>query len=185
MGHHDGVVPPSTVPELDPALAVAEGRFDPVALLSLWLARRTFWPLLAGGMAVAIGVAGGEEQELGSLGDAARALASPLAGLILAFALRVIVGWLALALAWPLTGWVGAGGEDGELRGLARRHSWSDRLQLTRAYRSLRWTHPVREVAVDRLGVVGRRFELADRVLSWMLVGSLAALTAAVVLSGT
>jgi hypothetical protein len=48
-----------------------------------------------------------------------------------------------------------------------------DRYHVTRAYRELRWTKPVRAEAAERLGSTGRRFVLADRILtivSWTLL---------------
>ena len=36
---------PQTVEEMDPALALRTGRFDPGAVLVLWCARKAFYPL--------------------------------------------------------------------------------------------------------------------------------------------
>lgn len=54
-----------------------------------------------------------------------------------------------------------------------------DRLHVTRAYRSLRWTKAVRSVASDRLEDSARWFKVIERGLTWsfpvLIVGSLIA----------
>jgi small-conductance mechanosensitive channel len=79
---------------------------------------------------------------------------SPLAGIVLAILIRLVSNVVGLLLAWPLA-------RDYEI-GLAPRTNvgkeigiWFDRLHLARAFRSLRWTHHVRQLALSRLGSLG------------------------------
>lgn len=166
---------PLSVQELDPTIAVRTGRTDSILLLSLWLFRRAFWPMLWLGLTVSA-IAGeplerqmdqvftvATEGNQGFWGD----LLSPYALVILAFASRIVVSGLALVLAYPLTRWSTLAHYDPSHRGRSSFQLWSDRLHLLRAYRSLRWTHAVRSVAIKRLGPLGRRLYLADPVLRW------------------
>ena len=78
---------------------------------------------------------------------------------VIGIILRFLVGVAALVLAYPLSRRE-TGSSIGP--GMPRRpfRVWADRLHLVRAYRSLRWTSSVRQVAATRLGRWGR-------VLSW------------------
>ena len=59
-----------------------------------------------------------------------------------------------------------------------------DRLLVTRAFRNLRWTKAVRQVAADRIGATGRRFDLADRAMTVANVVLFIALFVVVWISG-
>ena len=86
-------------------------------------------------------------------------LLSPFVLVAIAIILRFLVGIAALVLAYPLSrretdSSIGPGMLWRPFR------VWADRLHLVRAYRSLRWTSTVRQLAATRLGRWGR-------VLSW------------------
>ncbi|MCU0259419.1 MAG: hypothetical protein MUE78_00225, partial [Ilumatobacteraceae bacterium] len=83
---------------------------------------------------------------------------------ILAILIRVTANSAGLLLAWPLT--------RAYEEGLAPRTNvgksigtWFDRLHLARAFRSLRWTHHVRQLALARLGPAGRRVGRLDPIM--------------------
>jgi hypothetical protein len=169
---------PQTVEELDPAVALRPGRFDPAAVLVLWCVRKAFYPLLwlglifatAGGRADEIDEAGGVAEYIGTLDSASEIVAaalSPLVIVLLAFGLRIAVAGLAFALAYPLTTWNQPSDYAHGRRTRSRSRLWSDRWHLTRAYRALRWTWAVRQVAAERLGEPGRRLLRCGPVLRW------------------
>jgi hypothetical protein len=144
-----------------PSSALLPGNSDPVVVLLLWAGRRAFWPLLLVGASVAV-VMGRSDSDsvyaLSSPADLAGALLSPLAGVAAAVLLRLVINWLALLAAWPLSRWHHVG----------RSRSWPqifrdfiDRWRLAQAYRSLRWTWGVRAEAIERAGELGRRLGLA------------------------
>lgn len=169
---------PRSVQELDPSVALRSGLFDPAALLLLWCLRRMFFPLLwlgmilvtTGGRSDDITEAGGLAEYMTSFESAGEffgVLLSPLVGLIVAFGLRIAVASLALALAYPLTRWNDPSDYAHGRRQRSRIRLWWDRWYLTRAYRSLRWTWAVRQVAAVRLGETGRLLTSCDPVLRW------------------
>lgn len=94
-------------------------------------------------------------------------LLSPYALVIVASGIRLAVGGLALVIAYPLTRWSTLAHYDPTHRVRSSIKLWRDRLHLTRAYRSLRRTDAVRSVAIEGLGPLGRRTQLADRILRW------------------
>jgi hypothetical protein len=175
---NERVVKALSVDELDLGLALRRGVFDSNALLLLRCLRRSFFPMLWIGLAAA--VVSGRQELVGDVtsladiygqfettGDLIRALFSPLAPLILAVAIRVAVSFLALALAYPLTRWTDLASYSTSRRPSGVRRMWVDRLNLTRAYRSLRWTWAARDVAIRRAGNAGRRLATFERVLGW------------------
>jgi len=97
--------------------------------------------------------------EVSRPGQAVQVLLSPFAFVAIAVILRFLEGAAALVLAHPLSRRE-TGSSIGP--GMLRRAFgvWADRLHLVRAYRSLRWTSTVRQLAAARLGTWGR-------VLSW------------------
>jgi len=146
---------------IDPAAAV-RGGFDAAALLVLWFLRCAAPALLIGSLIYAWLVSESRFEaipEMTSPGQAVRALLSPFAGVAVAIILRFLVGLAALALAYPLSRRA-----TGSSMGPDSKHRpfqvWADRLHLIRAYRSLRWTSTVRQLAATRLGRRGR-------VLGW------------------
>ena len=169
---------PQTVEEMDPALALRTGRFDPGAVLVLWCARKAFYPLLWLGLIFAtlsghtdeINEAGGVADYVGTLDSAGEVLAavlSPMVVILLAFGLRMVVAALAFALAYPLTTWTQPTDYAHGRTRRSRSRLWSDRWQLTKAYRALRWTWAVRQVASEQLGELGRQLLGCGPVLRW------------------
>lgn len=147
----------------DPAAALRPGRADAFVVLTLWAARRLFGPLLLIGLI--FGWVTGQLQaestviaEWDSPDDLLGALLTPLAGIALAILVRIVVGFAALAAAWPLSRWdrQQAAGTRASLYRTA-----IDRWRLAQAYRSLRWTWGVRDTAIARGGTAGRRLALS------------------------
>lgn len=147
---------------MDPRAAIRTGRFDSAALLVLWTLRSAVPAVFLAGviyawLATGRGIAG--VQEVTTFAKAWRVLLSPLAGIAIAVILRVAVGFAALGLAYPLSR-TASGSTIGP--DIFRRpfRVWADRLHLVSAYRALRWTWTVRQIAVGRLGRWGK-------VLGW------------------
>jgi hypothetical protein len=146
---------------IDPSAAVL-GVFDATALLVLWLLRSAVPALFLAGLSYAWLVSEARFEAIEGVttpGQAFRLLLSPFALVAFAIILRFLVGIAALSLAYPLgrreTGSsIGPGGPGRPFQ------VWADRIHLVRAYRSLRWTSGIRQLAADRLGRPGR-------VLSW------------------
>lgn len=136
-----------------PEHAVRPGRADARNLLIVWFVRKSFYGLIALGLLGAVisrrvddfGV------DVTSFDSLTSGIASPMVGLSLGLLARFGSGLTGLWLAYPLvrayevglSPRTGFGSEIGQ---------WLDRLQLARAFRSLRWTHHVRQVALGRLG---------------------------------
>lgn len=154
-----------------------DGTFDPTALLLLWLARKSFFPVLWIGVGVAVIITrdianlGDEVQReldsLDSLGAALAVLASPFALIFVALLLRIIVDSLAFALAYPLTRFNRPSDYARRGRSGSYLRLWWDRVYLTRSFRSLRWSWAVRQSAADRLDRRGQILEIMSSVLSW------------------
>lgn len=154
-------MPPPLV-SFDPDSALRPGRFDPLALTVVGLLRGAAPALFVVGLIVFILTVGNHFEALPAIAtpmQALRALLSPFAVAAVGVLLRFATGIAGLLLAYPLsrraTGSVI--GPDLVKRPL---RVGQDRLHLIRAYRSLRWTSPVRRLAIERLGRTGY-------VLSW------------------
>jgi hypothetical protein len=137
---------------------MADTRPDAVSVLVVWVVRRMFWPLLLLGLAYAWLAGEVTPVALVRLDDPVRfvqALFTPLAGVVVAVAFRIVVDLVALVIAFPRTRWVIAdrARRDGHARGPVRR--WVDRLYMTAAYRELRSTWTVRGRATTCLGRSG------------------------------
>lgn len=167
---------------IDPSLALRQGEFDAQAVLLLWCIRKAFYPMLWLGFGVAF-IAYGNVESLGQelegfdspealLGN----LLSPLGVLVLAFMIRVLVNWVALGAAYPLT--LSTQHTD-YVKGnrLARGfHLWWDRLYQARAYRALRLTWAVRQEAYARLDLSAGFYRICEFVINWANVVLLIAL---------
>lgn len=163
---------------LDPNDVLRDGTFDAAALLVLWLARKSFFPILWIGVGVAVVVTqdianlGDEVQReiegLDSVGDVLAVLVSPFSLILVALVLRLVVEVLAFGLAYPLSRWNRP--SDYARRGSSGSYLrlWWDRVYLTRSFRSLRWSWAVRQGAADRLGRRGQILEFLSPVLSWV-----------------
>lgn len=175
---------PTRLAELEPGAALLPERFDPAALLTIWCLRKAFFPLVwIGLIGAAIASRSGriDAGSFDSFGEAAGAVLSPAAGVILALGFRVLAALVGFVLAARVT-------RSTESVRRPFGSGWSERislladeLQVTRAYRSLRWTRAVRLEATARLGTTGQRFAAADRALARANVALLVALVAVVV----
>ena len=146
---------------IDPAAAV-RSTSDAAALLVLYALRCAVPTLIFAGLSYAWLVSEARFETFGDVtspGQAVRLLLSPFVVVAVAILMRFLVGIAALVVAYPL-GRRESGSSIGP--GMSRRpfRVWADRLHLVRAYRSLRWTSTVREIAAERLGRPGR-------ILSW------------------
>ena len=160
----------------DPSSAI-KSDFDATIVLLLWCIRKSFFPLLWLGLLFAtiyFAIARRdllklEEQasSLSSPGEYLGALLSPLALVAIALIMRISVGILALAAAYPLSRSTKPHDHQ-NVRAMTRHiRVWRDRLYLSRAYRSLRWTWIVRNAAVQQLGRRGARLAMCNPVLRW------------------
>jgi hypothetical protein len=95
----------------------------------------------------------------------ASALLSPPGLIVVAFGIRIISNWVALAAAFPLTLTTQRHHYESGNRVSRWFHLLWDRLYLARAYRSLRQTWGVREKAHSRLAPGVRIYTLLERVL--------------------
>ena len=156
---------------IDPDLALRPGRVDPVALLVVWLVRRSFLPLLVLGFVLGVVVADGTQPPTGfsSPTEIASVLLTPWVGVALAVLARLSASVLAWLLAVPLTEAARPRNYDGVAATRWLRAA-TDRLRLARAYRELRWTWPVRQRAAERAGSLGRRLLLVDRTVTIVTV---------------
>jgi hypothetical protein len=142
-----------TNPRVRPEHAVRPGRTDARNLLIVWFVRKSFYGLIALGLLGA--VISRRVDDLGvdvtSWDSLTSELASPMVGLALGLLARFGSGVIGLWLAFPLVRAyeVGLSPRTGFGSAIGQ---WLDRLQLARAFRSLRWTHHVRQVALGRLG---------------------------------
>lgn len=176
---------------LDPDLALRPGDLDAHVVLVLWLLRKTLFPLLWLGLAVAT-VAYGDvdalDAELGVLespGAMLTALLSPLGLIVLAFGVRIISSFAALLAAFPLTLRSRPQHYTTGNRVARRFHLWRDRLYQARAYRSLRQTWSVRDRARARLensSGLYRSLEVGLTWANWVLL--VAALVVTTVVAG-
>jgi hypothetical protein len=145
---------------IEPAAALQPGRADAKRLLGIWFVRKSFYWIFFLGFAWGTVTAAIRDQRAEvdvdwfSPNSVADGLLSPWAGLILAFIVRFVAGWVALGLAYPL-----ALGHEPNLSPRTNFGSgigkFFDRLHVARAFRSLRWTHHVRQIALKRLGPGG------------------------------
>jgi len=160
----------------DPSAAITSD-FDATIVLLLWCIRKSFFPLLWLGLSFAtiyFAIARRdllelEEQaaSLSSPGEYLGALLSPLALVAIALIVRISVGILALAAAYPLSRSTTPRDHQDVRRMTQHIRVWRDRLYLSRAFRSLRWTWIVRNAAVQRLGRRGARLAMCNPALRW------------------
>ncbi len=141
---------------IDPAACLAPGRIDARRLLVVWFVKKSFWWMFFGGSAFAAIVHAIERVDndlqvrLSSPDSVLSGLFSAFALVVLAILIRLVIGWVALGLAYPL-----ARSHDAVLEARTgwNRHwgTFSDRYKVAKAYRLLRWTHHVRQAALDRV----------------------------------
>ena len=141
---------------IDPAACLGPGRNDARRLLIVWFVKKSFYWMFFGGSAFASVVHAVERVDndlqvrLTSPDSVTSSLFSAAAFVVLALIIRLAIGWVALGLAYPL-----ARSHDAALepRTGRNRHwaTFSDRYKVAKAFRLLRWTHHVRQVALDRI----------------------------------
>lgn len=147
---------------IQPAAAIMPGEDDARRLLRLWFVRKSFYWILFLGMAVGSVYSMMRHREVDvDLTDPEATWAGGFILMLVALALRFVVNWIALGLAVPL-----ALAHEPNLSARdnfgASIGKFFDRMHIARAFRSLRWTHHVRQVAQHRLGDEGRRLGRLD-----------------------
>jgi hypothetical protein len=171
------------VARIRPEDALAPGSADARNVLVVWFQRKSVYGLVALGMIAGALTQSDLAVDWRSGAALERQLWSPLAPIVIGFALRLATNVMALLLAFPLA-------RAYEV-GLAPRTNVGssigrvlDLLNLARGYRALRWTHHVRQVALARLGERGRRLGRLDPIMDvtnitlWVIAVMSFALTA-------
>lgn len=153
---------PPPLAAFEPASVLRPGRMDPLALIVVGVIRGAAPALFVVGLIYFVLTVGNHFESLPAIASpmqALRALLSPFAIAAVGVLLRFGAGIVALLLAYPLSRQATGSviGPDIVKRPV---RIWQDRLHLIRAYRSMRWTSPVRTLALQRLGRTGY-------VLSW------------------
>jgi hypothetical protein len=163
---------PTSVRELDPALALRDGRVDAWTVLVLWAIRKSWYALLLVGLTVSALLKGSPEDS-GIVGWAEHHLVTPLVGLVTLLSALIRIGskWVGMVAAYPLSRWMGTDYSPHRMRIVRWSRLVSARLALTRAYTALRWSRPVRMIAVERIGRPGRFFEVYSPVVLWTNIG--------------
>lgn len=147
-------------PHLDAAFLFRPGTFDAWSVLSVFYVRKLFIPMLWIGMTIAL-IADPRhiaDVKLDTPEDTWNAFLSPLAGVVIAVALRVGATFAALLLAIPASAAFGAQLETQTTLG-RRLGGLSDRWNVASAFRSLRWTYDARQYAIERIG--GKRYAVS------------------------
>ena len=160
---------------VDPEQILLPGRADALRLTWLWLARRSCTGLLFVGVLVGMVISAAQndpaylEVDTSSADSVLAGIATAFGLVFVSIVLRLITGWIGLALAYPL-----AREHQGEAhpRFTKRMSAFIDRYAIVRAFRELRWTDGVRTAALDRLGDAAHRSRRADR---WIGLGNVVA----------
>ncbi len=136
-------------PVIRPEQALRDGRGDAATVVVLWLLRRSFVPLALFGSTVAwIGGRTDTTVEWSSPSRVVADLLSPLALVIVAFVVRIGAAVGALLAVLPVAHrTVTEVGGDTTIDGHV-----GDSYRTAKALRALRWTGPVRRLAIERLG---------------------------------
>lgn len=168
---------------LDLDAVLVPGRWDPAGVLATWLLRRSVWTWLWVGLIVTVATGAVESPEqldtqVSSVAEARQLVSTPGTLLLaMAPAARLLAGWLALALAFPLARRLQLAADLALDRPRWHPVSWLDRARLMSGLRAVRWTSTVRRRARQRLGRAGTVVRIADVVL---MVTAVALLPAAI-----
>jgi hypothetical protein len=162
-------------PRIRPELALLPGTADARNLLVVWYLRKSVYGLVALGMITGALTQTELDIDLRSSAQLGSDLLSPLAPVVIGVMLRVVSGFVALALALPLARAyeVGLAPRTNLGSGIGR---VLDLLNVARGYRALRWTHHVRQTALARLGDRGLTVARLDPIMDvvnitlWVLV---------------
>lgn len=157
--------------KIRPEAAILPGRRDPTMLILAWFARKSvYW---VGGLAAVL-AAVAHQREVSWGFDSPSAVV-----VLLGILLRIGAATAGLALAYPLT--VDYEAELDERSGFGSTiGKWLDRRQLAKGFRALRWTHHIRQAALDQLGPTGDRLRHVERAID---VTNVVAIAAAVIAS--
>jgi hypothetical protein len=170
---------------IPPEAALRPGTRDPLALLVLWFLRKSVYWMVGLGLIVAVVVTRSSDVTIGtdSASEAWAELSSPFAGVMIAVLLRLGTSQAAIVLAYGLarSHYTELEPRTGFGSGIGR---FLDRLMVARAFRSLRWTHHVRALALRRLGPSGARLARLDPVLDVLNVTFLIAAVVALSVLG-
>lgn len=155
---------------IEPAQALRPGTGDATTLLWVWIVRRSCTGLVFLGLVVGVVLAGVSDRDAElhvdptSADSVVRGIVTSFGLVFVAIALRLLTGWVALGLAYPLARV--HQGELGARPGLRRRVAiLLDRGAVARAFRELRWTEGVRAAAHARLGPAGRLHARLERAV--------------------
>jgi hypothetical protein len=165
--------------------AFIRSRGDAIIILSLWCLRTTSLLLLIlGTMFLVITRRIGEDvaSQLDTPDDWFRALTTPLAGLALAIAARVLVA----ALAWLSAAWL-VSREVPPLVQVDGQSAWrrtTDRWRQISGTASVRGTWAVRTAAIQRAGAWGPRLRMTDILLRISCGITVVALVVSMILVG-
>jgi len=157
---------------IQPAAAIMPGTADSKRLLSIWFVRKSFYWLFFLGISIGLlTTAFRHQSDIDVEVTSPSALVSPWAVLAVALIVRFVSGWVALGFAFPL-----ALAHEPNLSPRTNFGSgigkFFDRLHIARAFRSLRWTHHVRQVAQHRLGPTGARAGKLDPIFDIINISS-------------
>ncbi|TDT16838.1 hypothetical protein BDK89_2436 [Ilumatobacter fluminis] len=155
---------------IEPDVCLGPGRSDSRRLLIAWFVKKSFYWMFFGGAAFASLIHFVERVEndfrvnYRSPESVEHGLLSAWAFVVLAVLIRIAIAWIALAMAYPLAR---ARDADLEPRSGWNRHyaTFSDRYKVAKAFRALRWTHHVRQAALDRVAPGPSRWRRMDPAL--------------------
>ena len=153
-----------------PDACLLPGQADSRRLLVAWFVKKSFWWMFFGGTAFASLVHFVERVDdefqvnYWSPDSVGHGVLSAWVFVVLAVLLRLAIVWVALSLAYPLA-------RAYEV-GLTARTGWSrqyamlsDRYKVAKAFRTLRWTHHVRQAALDRVSPGPSWWRRLDRII--------------------
>ncbi len=157
-----------------------EGSKDARYLLILWFFRRLFWPLILLGV---IGYLlnedlGNNELDFTNIESVAAKLLSPLVGLGVALFVKFAAGYIAIIIAYPLLQERRKVLKDEKYGWFLSR--WLDRYRILKGFSEIRWSHHVRQEAINRVKDDVIKWDKLDKyfdILTILLVVILVAVT--------
>lgn len=156
-----------------------DGKRDARTLLILWFIRRLFWPLILLGIIGHIlnEDIGNSKLDLTNFENVAAKLLSPLIGLGLALFIKLTTSYIAIFISYPLLRERQKTIKDERYGWFLSR--WMDRYRILKGFSEIRWTHHVRQEAINRLGsdAIGwskfdKYFDILTITLALMLIAS-------------
>lgn len=177
---------PVSVRELDLSLALREGSVDAWTVLVLWAIRKSWWALLMIGLTVSAILKGTPDAD-GVAGWAEHHLVTPLVAVAIGLSAIIRLGskYAGMVAAYPLSRWMGTEHTPHRSRIVRWWRLLSARLALTQAYTTLRWSRPLRTIAIERVGQrPGRFFTVYASVVLWANIVLTVAYPIAVISTG-